>query len=119
LPAKGFEDNRNPNRNRRESDYDRVQRNRFPDRQPFEREERIEILAVVGNGSGKVIGGNVDSMTMEKRDITTSMEAEVASGGANLGEVRDDEYRVAGRVSTREASQFGCINRQISFAPTG
>lgn len=39
MPAKGFEDNRNPNRNRRESDYDRVQQNRFSDRQPSEREE--------------------------------------------------------------------------------
>jgi hypothetical protein len=36
-----------------------------------------------------VIGGNVDSMTIEKRDITASIKAEAASGDANLGEVRN------------------------------
>ena len=33
------------------------------------------MIGAVGNGSGKVIGGNVDSMTMEKRDITASIKA--------------------------------------------
>jgi hypothetical protein len=55
-------------------------------------------------GAAKVIGGKVDSMAMEKRDITASIEAEVASGDANLersgtmniawlGADRQSEYR--------------------------